>query len=235
MAIIVAGCAGETAAPLGALSLGVASPSRAVQTAAPGSAVPAAPAVTVTDPDGTPVPNVYVSFAVALGGGAVANTVVKSDSHGVATSGAWTMGAASGANQVVASLEGGASLAFDAYAISLPTGADWYDLVSQGGQTIPGSFGTPADPYMVLAGRLAFGADTTYNSVYVRYRPTTHVFTLELYHGTYALSGTQLTLADYPVGTSATAVIQADRLILRSGDPNVVTQEDVYVRATIAR
>jgi hypothetical protein len=188
-----------------------------------------APAVEVRDPSGAPVPNVYVSFTVTLGGGAVVKTLVKSDSHGVANSGAWTMGSVSGANQVIASLEGGASLPFDAYAIALPTGSDWYDLLTQGGQPIPGTFGTD----MVLAGRLALGTDTTYSSVYVRYRLATHVFTLDLYHGAYSLSGTQLTLSDYPSGSSATAVIQANLLILHSGDPKASTQEDVFIRATV--
>lgn len=235
VAIIVAGCSSEPVAPEGALSLVVAPASRAVQTAAPGITVATAPAVEVRDPAGAPVPNVYVSFTVTLGGGVVATTLVKSDSHGIANSGAWTLGSVSGPNQVIASLEGGASLAFDAYGITMPTGADWYDLLSQGGQQIPGTFGNATDPYMILAGRLALGTDTTYNSVYVRYHPATHVFTLDLYHGAYSLSGTQLTLADYPAGTSAIAVIQADLLILHSGDPNVLAQEDVYIRATATR
>ncbi len=234
MAIVVAGCAGEPLAPEGQMSLVVATTSRAVQIAPPGGSVTSVPAVEVRDPQGVPTPNVYVSFAVTLGGGVVAKTLVKSDSHGVASSGSWMIGNANGANQVVASLEGGPSLVFDAYAIDLPIGADSYDLVSQGGQQIPGSFGTVADPYMVLAGRLALGSDATYSSVYVRYRPSTHVFTLDTYHGAYSLSGTQLTLADYPAGISATGVIQADVLIVRSGDPDIPMQEDVYVRASIA-
>jgi hypothetical protein len=234
LALIVGGCSTETVAPAGPMALVVAAPSRAVQIASPGGSVAAAPAVEVRDPAGVPVPDVYVSFAVSLGGGALTKTLVKSDSHGIASSAAWTLGA-DGANQVIASLEGGPSLAFDAYAINLPTGSDSYDLVSRGGQPIPGSFGGGADPFMVLAGRLALDADATYNSVYVRYRPSTHVFSLEAYHGAYWLSGTQLTFADYPVGISATGVLQADMLTLRSGDPDVVMQENVFVRATVAR
>jgi len=234
-AIIVAGCSSEPAAPEGALSLVVAPTARAVQTAAPGITVAAAPAVEVLDPAGAPVPNVYVSFTVTLGDGVVATKLVKSDSHGLANSGSWTLGDVSGPNQVTASLEGGASLAFDAYGITMPTGSDWYDLLSQGGQQIPGTFGSTADPYMVLAGRLALARDATYSSVYVRYHPATHVFTLDLYHGAYSISGAQITLADYPTGTSAVAVIQADLLILHSGDPTVLAQEDVYIRATDTR
>ena len=234
IAILVSGCAHETVAPEGQLSLLVAPSSQAVQTAPPGGVVAAPLAVEVRDPLGAPVPNVYVSFAVTLGGGVVTNTLVKSDSHGVANAGAWMLGGASGANQVVASLEGGASLTFDAYGIALPTGADWYDLVSQGGQPIPGSFGIPSDPYLILAGRLALNTDATYRSVYVRYHPSSHVFTLDEYHGAYSISGTQVTFADYPAGVSATAVIQANMLILHSGDPNFLMQEDVYLRASVA-
>ena len=96
MAIIVSGCAHEAVAPEGQLSLIVATSSQAVQTASPGDIVGAAPAVTVKDPNGAPVPNVYVSFAVTLGGGTVTQTVAKTDSHGMATSGTWTLGNTSG-------------------------------------------------------------------------------------------------------------------------------------------
>ncbi|HEU0012621.1 MAG TPA: hypothetical protein VFQ45_03020 [Longimicrobium sp.] len=59
----------------------------------PGTAVPIAPAVRVTDGNGNPVGGVGVTFSVTGGGGSVTGANVASDASGVATlGGAWTLG-----------------------------------------------------------------------------------------------------------------------------------------------
>jgi hypothetical protein len=60
------------------------------------------PAVTVTDAGGQPVAGVSVTFAVTAGGGSVTNATVNSNAFGIAQVGAWTLGAAAGANSMTA-------------------------------------------------------------------------------------------------------------------------------------
>jgi hypothetical protein len=73
------------------------------QSAPAGSAVPIAPSVIVKDANGNPVSGASVTFAVTAGGGSVTGGVQTTNSNGVATVGAWTLGAAAGANSLSAS------------------------------------------------------------------------------------------------------------------------------------
>lgn len=73
------------------------------QAAAVGTAVAEAPAVRVTDQRGAAMAGVPVTFTVAGGGGTVANATATTDASGIASAGAWTLGAAAGANTVTAS------------------------------------------------------------------------------------------------------------------------------------
>lgn len=88
------------------------SPTRAViaagnnQTAAAGTALPVAPQVRVVDADNNPVPQVVVSFAVVLGGGTITATSVPTDTGGIASPGAWTLGTTIGPNTLTASVAG---------------------------------------------------------------------------------------------------------------------------------
>src|SRR5437016_13085281 len=66
------------------------------QTAFAGSAVAMSPSVVVRDQRGTPMPGVAVTFAVTAGGGSLAGEVQNTSSSGVATVGAWTLGASPG-------------------------------------------------------------------------------------------------------------------------------------------
>jgi len=76
------------------------------QTAAAGAAVRTAPSVRVSDARGNPVSGVVVTFAVASGGGSVTGPISSTGDDGVAAAGAWTLGAAAGANTVTATAAG---------------------------------------------------------------------------------------------------------------------------------
>jgi hypothetical protein len=85
------------------------------QSAVIGAAVPAPPAVLVEDAHGNPAEGVEVTFAVGTGGGSVTGAVTATGTTGIAAVGEWTMGTA-GANTLIASVEGVASVTFTANA-----------------------------------------------------------------------------------------------------------------------
>jgi adhesin/invasin len=68
------------------------------QTAAVATTVAVPPAVRITDSHGNAVSGVAVTFAVASGGGSVADAAQVTDGDGVATVGSWTLGPTAGAN-----------------------------------------------------------------------------------------------------------------------------------------
>ncbi len=70
------------------------------QSATSGSAVAVAPSVIVRDVHNNGVPNVGVTFAVASGGGSVADAYPSTDANGVATLGSWTLGTTAGSNSL---------------------------------------------------------------------------------------------------------------------------------------
>jgi hypothetical protein len=72
------------------------------QTAAAGAAVGAPPSAIIRDANGNPVPGVEVTFAVTGGGGAVTGATQTTNSSGIATVGAWTLGNTPGANTLSA-------------------------------------------------------------------------------------------------------------------------------------
>ncbi|MFO1274170.1 MAG: hypothetical protein U1F50_21280 [Rubrivivax sp.] len=82
------------------------------QTASPGAAVAIAPTVLVKDAADAPLAGVEVTFTVTSGGGAVTNTIVRTDSAGRASCGSWTLGPASGMNALSADVAGLASVEF---------------------------------------------------------------------------------------------------------------------------
>ena len=71
-----------------------------------GYAVNIRPAVRVLAANGTPMPNVTVTFAVASGGGGVAGSTAATNAAGVAQAGAWTLGASPGVNTLTATVAG---------------------------------------------------------------------------------------------------------------------------------
>ncbi|HEU0014056.1 MAG TPA: Ig-like domain-containing protein [Longimicrobium sp.] len=86
------------------------------QSATVGTAVSTAPAVTITDAHGNPVPGVSVTFAVpgGGGGGGVTGGSATTDAAGVATVGSWTLGTTAGANSLQASSTGLTTVTFSA-------------------------------------------------------------------------------------------------------------------------
>jgi len=101
------GYASATSTPV---SLGVGAPASVAasagggQSATVGTAVATPPAVIVRDAGGTPVVGVPVTFAVASGGGSVADAQATTGADGVATAGRWTLGDAAGQNTLTATI-----------------------------------------------------------------------------------------------------------------------------------
>ncbi len=92
------------------VSLGVGAPSAVAvsagdgQSVRVGTAVPVLPAVVVRDGGGTPVPGIPVTFAVASGGGTLTGAAATTGADGIATVGGWTLGSATGANTLTATV-----------------------------------------------------------------------------------------------------------------------------------
>jgi hypothetical protein len=93
-----------------------------LQATAAGSAVAISPSVRVTDQFTNPVSAVTVTFTVTGGGGSVTGPNANTNVNGIATVGGWTLGPASGANTLAASVSVGVAPAiFNATATSPPT------------------------------------------------------------------------------------------------------------------
>lgn len=73
------------------------------QTAGAGSVVAIPPSVLADDPFSNPLPGFSVTFAATAGGGSVTGGNATTDLSGVATVGAWILGASPGANTLTAS------------------------------------------------------------------------------------------------------------------------------------
>ncbi len=80
-----------------------------------GAVVAPAPSVRVTDADDRPVPGVEVTFTVALGNGSVTGATVETNTLGIASVGAWTLGTI-GSNTLTASSPNLGSLTFSSTA-----------------------------------------------------------------------------------------------------------------------
>ncbi len=74
------------------------------QNAVVNTVVAAPPAVIVRDANGTAVPNVTVTFAITGGGGTLTGATQTTSSSGIATVGSWTVGTATGANTMTATV-----------------------------------------------------------------------------------------------------------------------------------
>jgi hypothetical protein len=233
-ALAAAGCSSDTILEPGPVYMFAAPGSRIAQVASPGSVVAVAPAVSV-ERDGAPQVNVRVSFVVTLGGGRVINAVATTNANGIASAGAWILGQG-GANEVVASIDGGPSFAFGGYAVDLPTGADAYDLIGHDGESLPADEVYFGGLYKVIAGRLILGADSTYSTVMVYYNSTLRVFDLRSNgSGEYSRAGATLTLAGYGGADSATGALQIDLLAIHAvadfgEDTAPLVTDDLYSR-----
>ena len=100
-----------------------------------GQAVPTAPSVLVEDAYGNPVPGAGVTFQVTGGGGSVTNTTATTDSAGIATAGAWTLGTTAGANTLAAACTNLVGLPVDFTATGAPGPAVGFAFSLAGTQT----------------------------------------------------------------------------------------------------
>jgi adhesin/invasin len=91
------------------------------QTGTPGSTLPVAPAVRVSDAFGNVIAAADVTFAVTGGGGSGTGLVATTSSEGIATVGSWTLGGTAGANTLDATATGLTPVRFTAAAVTTCT------------------------------------------------------------------------------------------------------------------
>ena len=128
------------------------------QQAAPGTAVATPPAVTVRSSNGTPVPNVTVTFAIDSGGGTVGSPTATTNASGVASPGSWTVGAVEGPQVLVATVAGVAPARIRALS-RIPTTQIGTGTVAVGGGVL--SVNQPGSPLHGLTISFPDGAVTT--------------------------------------------------------------------------
>lgn len=134
------------------------------QTATTGTAVAVIPAVRVRDATSAPLAGVNVSFVVTAGGGSVVNASAVSDANGLASTGGWTLGSATGTHTLEARASGFAPSSVSATAFG--TGAPTFTRnVWQGGLSAPWDLAFAPDGAVLytergrgLSVRLAMGA-----------------------------------------------------------------------------
>jgi hypothetical protein len=88
------------------------------QSALAGTPVPIPPSVLVKDANGNPRPGAAVTFAVVSGGGSVTGAAAVTNTAGIAAVGSWTLGSATGANSLSATVAGLPAVTFVATATS---------------------------------------------------------------------------------------------------------------------
>ena len=84
------------------------------QSANTGTAVATAPAVRAGRDDGSPLPDVLVTFAITGGGGIIQGSTVPTGADGIARATRWILGAAPGPNAAEARITGKDAIAFQA-------------------------------------------------------------------------------------------------------------------------
>jgi hypothetical protein len=109
--LICVNCKGEKTEP--AVATTIVPNSETSISGVAGAAVSPAPSAIVRDQNGNPMGGETVTFAVVSGGGSVTGPTAMTDASGIATVGAWTLGATAGANVLTASL-GSLTVTFNA-------------------------------------------------------------------------------------------------------------------------
>lgn len=121
LVVLAAGCGGSDGVEPRPQARTITAQAGNGQNSSPGTAVPIAPSVLVTDADGNAVSGVPVTFQVTSGGGSVIPaTPVNTDAQGVAATTSWTLGAAAGPNTLSATAAGlaGSPVVFTATALT---------------------------------------------------------------------------------------------------------------------
>lgn len=143
--LIYVNCKGETTEPAVATTI-VANSGTSISGVA-GAAVAPAPSVIVRDQNENAMGGETVTFAAVSGGGSVTGTSVTTDASGVATVGAWTLGATAGANVLTATL-GSLTVTFNATGAA---GAAASLTKSAGdGQVVPAGSTVPVAPSVIV-------------------------------------------------------------------------------------
>ncbi len=101
------------------------------QSGAAGATLPVHPSVLVVNAHGAGVAGVTVTFAIDSGGGSIAGGAAVTDSDGVATAGAWTLGAGPLTNVLRASVAGLTPIRFHATVLAAST-ETLFDAVTMG-------------------------------------------------------------------------------------------------------
>ena len=134
------------------------------QSASRSTPVAEPPSVLVTDNFGNPVAGVTVTFAVATGGGSVADPVQTTGENGAAFVGSWTLGPGLGENTLTATSDGlaGSPVTFTAHAVDLPSSAtievrnDYFRSLQNGTGGNPGLFGNYARDTVAVGGTVTW-------------------------------------------------------------------------------
>lgn len=126
------------------------------QSALVNTTVAVRPGVRVSDGFANPIPGLAVTFAVAGGGGSLANGAAMTDANGVATAGTWTLGQTPGTNTLLVVI-GNSSMAINATATSgttiTPTGPSGTMMVNTGdNQAAMAGQRTPTTPSVLVEG-----------------------------------------------------------------------------------
>jgi hypothetical protein len=167
----IIGCAGKGDAPTSPVSSGPAvKPASQLMIAAarstldscqaPGETIALGPAVLVTDSGGVPVGNELVTFELLSGSGSLQRGSATTDAHGLATAGAWTLGAGSGVNAVQAFLAKGdksKAVYFSVSTANVSTVVAVFQLTAMGGQPLPQGNITGGHYYLGANGTFVFG------------------------------------------------------------------------------
>jgi adhesin/invasin len=142
---LLAACGSDSTAPATPTTISAVAGANA-QVGTVGQALANNISVTVLSASGTPVPGVFVSWAVQSGGGTISVTSSSTDSLGVASV-SWTLGTVAGADTLVATVGSLTPLVFSATA----NPGDVASLVKVSGDAQVVAAGTTAAPFIVKA------------------------------------------------------------------------------------
>jgi hypothetical protein len=176
------------------------------------------------------VSNIAVRCAVTDGGGSIRDTLVVTDSYGLASCGGWTLGPNPGPNTVTVSVADAASVSFTTIGRWRPDIIATYSLAIQEGETDP----DVASGQLILGsdGTLELGQDyfwTLMSSTGMPMPPSRWRF------GAYAITGSRFEVLNAP---ETLGEIRGDSLIVTTtiGDAegaNTTTIRSVYLRSDL--
>jgi adhesin/invasin len=142
---LLAGCGSDSTAPATPTTISAVAGANA-QVGTVGQPLANDISVTVLSASGTPVPGVFVSWAVQSGGGTISVTSSATDSLGVASV-SWTLGTVAGADTLVATVGSLTPLVISATA----NPGDVASLIKVSGDAQVVAAGTTAAPFIVKA------------------------------------------------------------------------------------